>query len=539
MSLPSISQMHLAQREQPREKDDLLSPPLPPPASHHPHHPHHYHPTSHYADYHYPHYSSHLSQQQQQPPAIDDPHSFAASPSMTHSHQHQHHHHPHNRPSAPVAATTMTHPHYLPQPAYTQTAYPRESAAVSAHMAYNMPPPQRQLPPHHPLQRMLDEADTILCNINDVALFANSLRSNVAAVPAGDDPTPYLPQSSHLKHVAAKAYSLLQSVLAIQSSLERDVVQGSWSTSTPPPPPPPVPTAGNSVGAMVTAPHSARSFSQPHLPAATGPSQYHESATPLPKEYGLRRTSTGEFLHTALPAEEFVAPLPISGGNSSSAKEKRDMSSFLASQPSSPVPPPAYSSFQSTAYHIALVEKHRSVALHHHPTNTSIRQVSGSPEPLGDLTLPESANKKKRLSVSSATATAAAVRDTTSMPTDNKPSKRLKRSGPPAGGRCHSCNAVETPEWRRGPDGKGTLCNACGLHWAKLRRQKQLEMDKLLNAQKKLETSIEPAGLGIMPAAAVSTPAVSTASSSSSSALPSPHSGLSQSIPPLLSQVTI
>ena len=35
------------------------------------------------------------------------------------------------------------------------------------------------------------------------------------------------------------------------------------------------------------------------------------------------------------------------------------------------------------------------------------------------------------------------------------------------GQRCHSCNTTETPEWRRGPDGARTLCNACGLRWAK------------------------------------------------------------------------
>ena len=36
-----------------------------------------------------------------------------------------------------------------------------------------------------------------------------------------------------------------------------------------------------------------------------------------------------------------------------------------------------------------------------------------------------------------------------------------QRAAPP--GRCHSCNRAETPEWRRGPDGARTLCNACGL----------------------------------------------------------------------------
>ncbi|KAI7850702.1 hypothetical protein BDC45DRAFT_237827 [Circinella umbellata] len=36
---------------------------------------------------------------------------------------------------------------------------------------------------------------------------------------------------------------------------------------------------------------------------------------------------------------------------------------------------------------------------------------------------------------------------------------------------CHSCQSTETPEWRKGPMGPRTLCNACGLIWAKLARQ--------------------------------------------------------------------
>lgn len=39
--------------------------------------------------------------------------------------------------------------------------------------------------------------------------------------------------------------------------------------------------------------------------------------------------------------------------------------------------------------------------------------------------------------------------------------KRRGRAAPP--GRCHSCNRAETPEWRRGPNGAKTLCNACRL----------------------------------------------------------------------------
>jgi hypothetical protein len=32
---------------------------------------------------------------------------------------------------------------------------------------------------------------------------------------------------------------------------------------------------------------------------------------------------------------------------------------------------------------------------------------------------------------------------------------------------CFGCGATSSPEWRRGPYGKDTLCNACGLRYAK------------------------------------------------------------------------
>ncbi|KAJ7126841.1 hypothetical protein C8R44DRAFT_851315 [Mycena epipterygia] len=54
-------------------------------------------------------------------------------------------------------------------------------------------------------------------------------------------------------------------------------------------------------------------------------------------------------------------------------------------------------------------------------------------------------------------------------------SKYRKRSRATPPGKCHSCNIRETPEWRRGPDGARTLCNACGLHYAKLMRKREKE----------------------------------------------------------------
>jgi len=39
---------------------------------------------------------------------------------------------------------------------------------------------------------------------------------------------------------------------------------------------------------------------------------------------------------------------------------------------------------------------------------------------------------------------------------------------------CHSCGTTDTPEWRRGPDGCKSLCNACGLHYAKILRRETM-----------------------------------------------------------------
>nr|CDI55714.1 putative protein [Melanopsichium pennsylvanicum 4] len=55
---------------------------------------------------------------------------------------------------------------------------------------------------------------------------------------------------------------------------------------------------------------------------------------------------------------------------------------------------------------------------------------------------------------------------------DGKGPQYKKRSRAPAPGSCQACGTSETPEWRRGPDGARTLCNACGLHYAKLVRKR-------------------------------------------------------------------
>jgi hypothetical protein len=70
------------------------------------------------------------------------------------------------------------------------------------------------------------------------------------------------------------------------------------------------------------------------------------------------------------------------------------------------------------------------------------------------------------------------------MQTTSTRRKRSRTGQPP--GRCHHCNTSETPEWRYGPDGARTLCNACGLHYAKMQRKRQA-------AQKAQDTAAQTA----------------------------------------------
>ncbi|KAF2091300.1 hypothetical protein K490DRAFT_34011 [Saccharata proteae CBS 121410] len=38
---------------------------------------------------------------------------------------------------------------------------------------------------------------------------------------------------------------------------------------------------------------------------------------------------------------------------------------------------------------------------------------------------------------------------------------------------CTDCGTLDSPEWRKGPNGPKSLCNACGLRWAKKEKKKQ------------------------------------------------------------------
>jgi hypothetical protein len=55
------------------------------------------------------------------------------------------------------------------------------------------------------------------------------------------------------------------------------------------------------------------------------------------------------------------------------------------------------------------------------------------------------------------------------------PPKRVRKRRDEADQSCLSCLATETPEWRKGPTGPRTLCNACGLLFAKQCRKREMD----------------------------------------------------------------
>lgn len=54
-----------------------------------------------------------------------------------------------------------------------------------------------------------------------------------------------------------------------------------------------------------------------------------------------------------------------------------------------------------------------------------------------------------------------------------KSNKTMNRSNHQANHVCQACQATSTPEWRKGPTGPRTLCNACGLLYAKICRKRE------------------------------------------------------------------
>lgn len=129
-----------------------------------------------------------------------------------------------------------------------------------------------------------------------------------------------------------------------------------------------------------------------------------------------------------------------------------------------------------------MLDNLRSMVQHSMVMNDRARETSGGKGPYEDDEMAgygdgmksayEMAGVKKRRGVSTRLPAAPTLQGALTFSWDTN-TVVVQRAAPP--GRCHSCNRIDTPEWRRGPDGARTLCNACGLHYAKLERKKQID----------------------------------------------------------------
>eukprot|EP01113_Clastostelium_recurvatum_P022622 TRINITY_DN2704_c1_g1_i4.p1 TRINITY_DN2704_c1_g1~~TRINITY_DN2704_c1_g1_i4.p1 ORF type:complete len:662 (-),score=158.98 TRINITY_DN2704_c1_g1_i4:131-2116(-) len=110
--------------------------------------------------------------------------------------------------------------------------------------------------------------------------------------------------------------------------------------------------------------------------------------------------------------------------------------------------------------------------------------------------------------------------------------KRKRRSRAPApildGLFCHSCGETQTSQWRRGPDGCKSLCNACGIRFANMvNREKTVPMKEthfsvgmLLNERTPSPESEPPDIEGASSSSTFSSPSSSTSSSTLSADTP-------------------
>ncbi|KAG5928239.1 hypothetical protein E4U42_001072 [Claviceps africana] len=66
---------------------------------------------------------------------------------------------------------------------------------------------------------------------------------------------------------------------------------------------------------------------------------------------------------------------------------------------------------------------------------------------------------------------------------------------------CTDCGTLDSPEWRKGPSGPKTLCNACGLRWAKKEKKRNSASQKVPRLDQAMGSNIH---LGLAPVTALS-----------------------------------
>ncbi|KAG9128053.1 hypothetical protein FRC07_005640 [Ceratobasidium sp. 392] len=91
-------------------------------------------------------------------------------------------------------------------------------------------------------------------------------------------------------------------------------------------------------------------------------------------------------------------------------------------------------------------------------------------------------------------------------PEESRKPKRTRAWNPPDHQySCRRCQRTDSPAWRKGPDGPKTLCNACGLSYAKELARRDAAASAATQQQQALSPPERPAGYGYSSGAATHT----------------------------------
>jgi len=71
------------------------------------------------------------------------------------------------------------------------------------------------------------------------------------------------------------------------------------------------------------------------------------------------------------------------------------------------------------------------------------------------------------------------------------PAKRKRRKAITTDRVCKICGDTQTPEWRKGPQGSHTLCNACGLNYAKKVKQERQNLERQGRRKQSIDVIID------------------------------------------------
>ncbi|KAL6080018.1 GATA-type domain-containing protein [Balamuthia mandrillaris] len=126
---------------------------------------------------------------------------------------------------------------------------------------------------------------------------------------------------------------------------------------------------------------------------------------------------------------------------------------------------------------------HRNTSIPSSPTGSEEESASASPRYHMKTTNARTFHDKpfflsQSSSSSSASAPSTPGRSSSASPplrTSPSPTRSASLGSSPFSKSCTECGTFHTPEWRRGPLGPRSLCNACGLRYFRLCKKKRLQ----------------------------------------------------------------